>query len=162
LARCTAKSAAACARGRFRPDGYGCYRRESSRFGLILEFDRGTEKPREYAAKLATYYLYRDSGTAARDYTGFPALLVVTTSAAAETRFAYQAYLAGQRSGAAELVVFLTTTSRIEGCPDGVLGPIWRSPAEPWAAEPVRICWLPRPRAACLDQSGGWATRGGL
>jgi hypothetical protein len=138
------RSAAACARGRFRPDGYGCYCRAGSRFGFFLEFDRGTEKPREYAAKLATYYRYRDSGTAARDYTGFPTLLVVTTSAVAEARFAYQAYLAGQRSGAVELVVFLTTTSRIKECPDGVLGAIWRSPAAPWAAEPARICWLPR------------------
>jgi hypothetical protein len=43
------RSACACARGRFRPDGYGCYRRERSRFGFFLEFDRGTEKPREYA-----------------------------------------------------------------------------------------------------------------
>jgi hypothetical protein len=38
------RSAAACARGRFRPDGYGCYRRGRSRFGFFVEFDRGTEK----------------------------------------------------------------------------------------------------------------------
>jgi len=39
------RSAAACARGRFRPDGYGCYRRAGSRFGFFLEYDRGTERP---------------------------------------------------------------------------------------------------------------------
>jgi hypothetical protein len=38
-------------------------------------------------------------GTATRDYTSFPTLLVLTTSAAAEARFACQAYLAQQRIG---------------------------------------------------------------
>jgi len=38
------RSAAACARGRFRPDGYGCYRRGPWRFGFFLEYDRGTER----------------------------------------------------------------------------------------------------------------------
>jgi len=140
------RSAAACARGRFRPDGYGCYRRGRSRFGFFLEFDRGTEKPREYAAKLATYYRYRDSGAAARDFKGSPTLLVVTTSAAAEARFAYQAHLAQERRGGTPLLIFLTTTSRVERCPDGVLGHVWRSPAEPWTYEPARVCWLPQPR----------------
>jgi hypothetical protein len=138
------RCAAACARGRFRPDGYGCYRRHRSRFGFFLEFDRGTEKPGEYAAKLAAYYRYRDSAEAKREYDGFPTLLVVTTRAAAEDRFAYQAYVVQQRHCTAPLSVFLTTTSRIQACRDGVLGPIWRSPAAPWALEPARVCWLPR------------------
>src|SRR5215471_9942677 len=38
------RSAAAYTRGRFRPDGYGCYRRVGSRFGFFLDFYRGTEK----------------------------------------------------------------------------------------------------------------------
>src|SRR6266536_620433 len=147
------RSAAACARGRFRPDGYGCYRRGTSRFGFFLEFDRGTERPREYGAKLAAYYRYRDAGMAARDFNGFPTLLVVTTSAAAEARFAHQAYLAQQRRGGTPLLIFLTTTSRIEGCPDGVLGAVWRSPAEPWADEPARICWLPSPGQLALTRA---------
>ncbi len=147
------RSAAACARGRYRPDGYGCYRRGTSRFGFFLEFDRGTEKPREYGAKLAAYYRYRDAGMAARDFNGFPTLLVVTTSAAAEARFAHQAYLAQQRRGGTPLLIFLTTTSRIEGCPDGVLGAVWRSPAEPWADEPARICWLPSPGQLALTRA---------
>ena len=47
------RSAAACARMHCRPDGYGCYRRGESRFGFFVEYDRGTERGREYAAKLA-------------------------------------------------------------------------------------------------------------
>ena len=137
------RSAAACARGRFRPDGYGCYRRGPWRFGFFLEYDRGTERSGHYAAKLATYYRYRDSGAYARDYQSFPTLLVVTTSAAAEARFAYQAYLAQEHHDAAPLTIFLTTTSHIAACPDDVLGRIWRSAAAPWADEPARVCWLP-------------------
>jgi Replication-relaxation len=139
------RSAAACARARFRPDGYGCYRRGPWRFGFFLEYDRGTERSGHYAAKLATYYWYRDSGAYTRDYQSFPTLLVVTTRAAAEARFAYQAYLAQEHHDAAPLTIFLTTTSRIAACPDGTLGRIWRSAAAPWA-EPARVCWLPRLR----------------
>jgi len=138
------RSAAACARGRFRPDGYGCYRRGSSRFGFFLEFDRGTEKPREYAAKLAAYYRYRDSSQSKRDYDGFPLLLVVTTRDAAEARFAHQAYLAQQRQAAAPIVVFLTTTRRIQAHAQGILGPVWCSPGpDPWANGRTRVSWLP-------------------
>ena len=137
------RSAAACVRGRFRPDGYGCYRRGGSRFGFFLEYDRGTERPGEYAAKLAAYYRYRDSSQSMRDYNGFPVLLVVTTSDVAEARFAYQAYLAGQRRGA-PLVAFLTTTRRIQTDAEGILGPIWCAPgANPWANGRVRVRWLP-------------------
>jgi hypothetical protein len=138
------RSAAACARGRFRPDGYGCYRRGRSRFGFFLEYDRGTERPGEYAAKLAAYDRYRDSSQSTRDYDGFPVLLVVTTSDVAETRFAHQAYLARQRRAAAPLLVFLTTVRRIQAPADGVLGPIWSTPGpNPWANGRMRVCWLP-------------------
>jgi hypothetical protein len=40
--------------------------------GFFLEYDRGTEPARKYAAKFRAYYRYRDSGQAARDYDGFP------------------------------------------------------------------------------------------
>jgi Replication-relaxation len=136
-------SAAACAYGRFRPDGYGCYRRDGSLFGFFLEYDRGTERSMQYAAKLATYYRFRASGAYKRDYQSFPSLLVVTTSERAEARLARQAYLAHQRFGGTPLGIFVTTTSRIEACPEASLGRIWRSPADPWAAEPERVCWLP-------------------
>jgi hypothetical protein len=138
------RSAAACARGRFRPDGYGCYRRGPSRFGFFLEYDRGTERPVEYAAKLAAYYRYRDSGDSTREYNGFPTLLVVTTTEVAETRFAQQAYLAGQCNATAPMLVFLTTTRRIEAHADGVLGPIWCTPGpSPWPNRRARVFWLP-------------------
>jgi len=111
------RCAPACARGRFRPDGHGCYRRGPWRFGFFLEYDRGTEKAREYAAKLDTYYRYSDSGLAARDFNSFPTLLVVSTSELAEARFAHQIYLAEQRHGGMPLAVFLTTTGRIRSTP---------------------------------------------
>src|SRR5919202_449533 len=52
------RAAAACACGRCRPDGYGCYRRGPYRFGFFLEYDRGTERSGQHAAKLAAYYRY--------------------------------------------------------------------------------------------------------
>jgi hypothetical protein len=137
------RSAAACARGRFRPDGYGCYRRRVSRFGFFLEFDRGTEKSREYAAKLETYYRYRHTGTARRDYIGFPLVLVVTTSELAEDRFAHQAYLAEQRRGGTPISLFLTTTSRIQAHRDGVLGTVWRGPGRQPVHDFARVSWIP-------------------
>jgi hypothetical protein len=124
------RSAAACARGRFRPDGYGCYRRGDLRFGFFLEYDRGTERAGQYAAKLAAYYRYRDSGAFRRDYASFPALLIVTSSERAEQLLAAQASVShAQRGDPLPLVVFLTTTARIDACPEGPLGSIWRSPA---------------------------------
>jgi hypothetical protein len=139
------RCASACARGRFRPDGYGCYRRGPWRFGFFLEYDRATERPNDYAAKLAAYYRYRDSGDAARAYDGFPVLLVVSTSDIAEARFAQQAWLASRRQGSAPLAMFLTTTGRIKTHADGILGPVWRTPGQdPWAHQPTRVRWLPR------------------
>src|SRR5258708_105990 len=61
------RSAAACARGRCRPDGYGCYRRGDLRYGFFIVFDRGTERPREYAAKIYAYYTLHDSVAAGLD-----------------------------------------------------------------------------------------------
>ena len=65
-------NAAACVRGRCRPDGYGVCRLGGRDVGFFLEYDRGTERARDYAGKWAAYYAYRDSGRAARDYTSFP------------------------------------------------------------------------------------------
>jgi hypothetical protein len=56
-----------------KPDGYGCYVRDGGAHGFFLEYDRGTESGRRYAAKFRAYYRYRDSGRAERDYDGFPA-----------------------------------------------------------------------------------------
>jgi hypothetical protein len=122
----------------------GCRPSRPWQFGFFLEYDRGTEKPGQCAAKLATYYRYRDSGAYRRDYDGFPTLLVVTTSDAAEARFTHQAYLAQQRYGGMPLPMFLTTERRMQLHPEGPLGPIWRRPGPSWTAErSVRIGWLP-------------------
>jgi hypothetical protein len=65
------RSAAACERGRCKPDGYGCYVRNDVEYGFFLEYDRGTESHRKYVAKFHAYYQYRDSGQAERHYQGF-------------------------------------------------------------------------------------------
>jgi hypothetical protein len=149
------RSAAACARGRFRPDGYGCYRRGScshSTFGFFLEYDRGTERPIHYAAKLAAYYRYRDSGFSARDYQGFPSVLVVSTADVPEAQFAYQAYLAEQRYGGTPLSIFLTTERRIAAHPNGALGAVWRRPGRAWTIEDAaRQSWLPKNSSSRAD-----------
>jgi len=142
------RSAAACARGRFRPDGYGCYRRGSWQFGFFLEYDRGTERSSHYASKLASYYRYRDTGSYKRDYRTVPILLVVSTSELAEELFAYQSHLAQERYGGRPLGVFLTTVDRIQADPEGPLGPVWRGPGTALRADSLaRGRWLPgRPR----------------
>lgn len=122
------RPAAACERRRCKPDGYGCYRRGGTRYRFLLEFDRGTERANQYAVKLAAYYAYRDSGQAARDYAGFPDVLFVTTTSAAETRILAAAERAYTRFAGRPLPVFTTTTERILSTPYGILGPIWRSP----------------------------------
>jgi hypothetical protein len=137
------RSAAASARGRFRPDGYGCFCQGGWRTGFFLEYDRGTEKPGQHAAKLAAYYRFRASGAYRRDYSSFPAVLVVATSDEAESRFAYQAFLAQERHGGEPMRIFLTTTGRIAASPNGALGQIWRSGSRAWSSSAGRACWLP-------------------
>jgi len=122
-------NAAACARGRVRPDGYGLYRNEDCLYGFFLEFDRGTMGAHDYVAKLNAYADYLTSGRFARDYVGFPTVLVVAADNAAEERFARAARLAaiGRPS---QLPILLTTMSRVENPSNSLdlLGQIWRSP----------------------------------
>lgn len=138
------RGAASCERHRCRPDGYGRYRRGTLTFGFFLEFDRGTERSYEYAAKFEAYYRYRDSGAAAHDFDGFPTVLVVTTSGRAEERIAEAVRLAWNRHGSEPLFVLLTTTEHIRQHPASVLGPIWRTPAPGRLGSGVeRGYWLP-------------------
>ena len=138
------RSAAACERRHCKPDGYGCYLRDGEAHGFFLEYDRGTESTRKYAAKLSAYYRYRDSGQAARDYNGFPALLFVTTQSSAEQRIAGAAYRASFIRGTEALPVLITTVNRIAGGHEGILGPIWRTPAPIGATDSgSRQYWLP-------------------
>ena len=102
----------------------------------------GGPRVREYATKLEAYYRYRDSGSAARDYIGFPSVLVVTTRARAEEQIAYQAFLASERHSRA-LPLLLTTTRHIEVNAEGILGPIWRAPGPLGGIVLRRGYWLP-------------------
>jgi len=119
-------NAAASMRGRCRPDGYGICRLDGRDVGFFLEYDRGTENARDYAAKWAAYYAYRDSGRAAADYAGFPTILVVT--AGPEERVLRSARAAALTRPASSLPILVTTTGWIEGHPEGIVGPIWRTP----------------------------------
>jgi hypothetical protein len=138
------RSAAACERGRCKPDGYGCYVRKGLRYGFFLEYDRGTESGRKYAQKFRAYYTYRDGWDAPRQFDGFPTLLFVTTQTAAEERIADQAYRAWYLRGTEPLRVLITTTERIASDPERILGRIWRTHAADSPALDLNPrCWPP-------------------
>jgi hypothetical protein len=120
-------NAAACTRGRCRPDGYGVCRLDGRDVGFFVEYDRGTERARDYAGKWAAYYTYRDSGRAAHDYTSFPVILVVT--AGSEEPVLRSARAAAMGRPTAALPILVTTVGWIAGHPRGILGPIWRTPS---------------------------------
>jgi hypothetical protein len=131
----TWQSAAARARGALRPDGYVMVDDGQTGFGCFLEYDRGTESARDYRRKFRAYYRYRDTGRAARDYDGFPTILVITSAPGPEERIAkaLRSVFVGHDPA---LPLLLTTVGWIKGQPEGVLGPIWR---DPWSER--RRCW---------------------
>ncbi len=122
------RNAAACSRGHLRPDGYGVYRHQGRSVGFFVELDRGTMNRQDYLRKFAAYHRYHETGRFARDYQGFPTILVVTTTEAAEERIARAVRLAaiGRQ---ATLPLLLTCQWRLDdpGNPEGLLGPIWRT-----------------------------------
>jgi hypothetical protein len=137
------RSAAACERRHCKPDGYGCYRRDGRKHGFFLEYDRGTESGRKYAAKFRSYYRYRDSRQAERDFEGFPTVVFVTTRPAAEYRIAEHAYRASCARAAAPLRVLTTTTERISGAPKGLLDRVWqRHDTDPRGSGRNQLYWL--------------------
>jgi hypothetical protein len=78
-------------------------------------------------AKFAAYCRYSTSTRAARDYNGFPTILVVTAGPGAEERLA--GAIVAVKSGQDEMLpVLLTTAGLMETVGSGVFGPIWRSP----------------------------------
>jgi hypothetical protein len=129
------RNPAACAHGRVRPDGYGLLRLGRLEHGFFLEFDRGTVRPQALRAKFAAYQRYLASSRSAREYQGFPTILVVTSAAGAEERLASTVRAANV--GHPTLPVLLTTVAWIEGCRDSALGPIWRA-----AESSCRRAWL--------------------
>ena len=110
-----------------RPDGYGSYRHDGQTYGFVLEYDRGTEKPRQLRRKFASYFDYRDSGRFERDFDGFPTILVVSTTWEAECRVA-AAVRAVMRLKGSPLPILLSYDSRIQRESNGLLGPAWRLP----------------------------------
>jgi protein involved in plasmid replication-relaxation len=88
------RSAAACERRHCKPDGYGCYVRNGISHGFFLEYDRGTESARKYAAKFVPTTASARVARPRVYYVGFPTLLFVTTDPAAEHRIAEQAHRA--------------------------------------------------------------------
>lgn len=119
------RNAVACARGRVRPDGYGLVRRGGRLFGFFLEYDRGTMRHRDYGRKFGAYHRYRERGLYANDYEGFPAILMVTVTAA-EGRIA-EAAIATHVGRGIHLPILLTTRERLDREPLGILGPVWRA-----------------------------------
>jgi hypothetical protein len=127
------RNAASCSRRHLRPDGYGIYRHDGHLYGFFLEYDRGTMSARDYRQKFDAYYDYWTSGQFERDYDGFPTILIVTTDYAAEGRLAKFVCAASVGRGAL-LPALLTSEWRIlrdPSNPDGLLGPIWRTPDSP-------------------------------
>ena len=121
------RNAAACAHGRMRPDGYGLLRLGRREYGFFLEFDRATVRPAALRAKFASYHRYRVSARAAREYDGFPTILVVTRGPGAEDRIA-DAVLTVDAGEARPLTVLLTTMGFLASMEGGPFGPIWRTP----------------------------------
>jgi hypothetical protein len=164
------RGAAACERKYCKPDGYGCYVRNGVAHGFFLEYDRGTESNRTYAAKFRAYYRYRDSRQADRDYKGFPTVLFVTTQPHAEERIADAANRAWFLRGTEPLAVLITTTSLITSDRQGILGRIWRRPGQVGATpDDERQYWLTDGAPGKLLGTGrlaipparlGWSTTG--
>ena len=82
------RNASACIHGRMRPDGYGLLRLGRREYGFFLEFDRSTVPPAARRAKVTSYLRYTVSARAAREYDGFPTILVVTLRPGTEDRIA--------------------------------------------------------------------------
>ena len=108
-----------------------------------MEFERGTEKLDEYIATFEAHYRYRDSGEADRDYDGFPTVLCITTDREAEGRMSEAAFRVWYRRGGHALPILLTTSRQIREHPEGILGPIWRTPAVATDKKTERRYWLP-------------------
>jgi hypothetical protein len=109
-----------------RQHGYGVYRHRGRLHGCFLEFDCGT--------------------FSARDYDGFPTILVVTIDNTTEERIA-GAVRAASVGHAVAPPVLITCTWRIDDPRNaaGLLGPIWRKPdaefrdRRTWPSHPTKI-----------------------
>ena len=96
-------------------------------YGFFLEFDRGTVHAAALRAKFAAYHRYQAGDWAARDYDGFPTVLVVTTGPGGEQRIV-EAVRATATVLVSRLPVLLTTLGWIERDSPGPFGSIWLDP----------------------------------
>ena len=149
------RNAAACGCGRMRPDGYGLLRLGRREYGFFLEFDRGTVHPAALRAKFAAYHRYKSSARAARDYDGFPTILVVTMGPGSEQRIvdAVRAAAAGQVS---RLPVLVTTVGWLESEAAGPFARIWLE-----SEQAVRRRWPLEPAGAMghVGDARAWMRR---
>ena len=122
------RNAAACARGRMRPDGYGLLHLGRSEYGFFLEFDRATVHAAALRAKFAAYHRYVASRRAPRDYDGFPTVLVVTTGPGGEQRIVDAVRAAS--TGLVRATVGAGYNTRLASTPilGGHFGAIWLDP----------------------------------
>jgi hypothetical protein len=143
------RNAAASTHGRMRPDGYGLLQLGRREHGFLLEFDRGTIRPRALRAKFAAYQRYMSSPHARTEFEGFPAVLVVTNGPSAEKRI-IDAVSAVLPSRGLRLTLLVTTVEWLKDTSSGPFGRIWlgtdRGPRRNWpeAAQSVTALrnWL--------------------
>ena len=121
------RNAAACARGRMRPDGYGLLRLGPREYGFFVEFDRGTVHPRALRAKFAAYFRYLSTPIAVRDFHGFPITFVITSGPAGEQRIT-DAVRAVSGGAEIQFPILVTTTGWLESNPGAVWERIWLDP----------------------------------
>jgi len=110
-----------------RPDAYGIFRHRGLDYGFFLEYDRGTERARQYERKLAGYYDFAQSGRFERRFDSMPTLLFVTTSRVAERRIDTAA-CAVVRAKGWRLPTLLTYQALVDSDQKGLLGDVWREP----------------------------------
>jgi len=116
--------AAACGGPLVRPDAFLVYRRAGQRHGAFVEYDRGTERKREYRRKFRAYWEFHDTRAYRRDYDGFPTVLMVAVDKQAEDRIVK--VLIGMGFGRSNLPLLISNEQRIKDDPAGLLGYVWR------------------------------------
>ena len=126
---------------RIRPDAHVEVIRQlpASCHAAFVEYDRGTEDTEDYRRKLGAYRAHY----ARRPARAATALLFITTKPSHELLLIDAAR---RELATAGVPLLLTTTTRLAADPDGMLGPIWRTP---WSAERRR--WVPPPPPVEVD-----------
>ncbi len=124
------RNAHACRDGYLYPDGFGLYRRSGQTFGFFVEYDRGTERVRDYEEKLRAYWYYLKSRLFMRRYEVFPTILFVVSDERSEERIARVVRVMSSRHSQT-LPILLTAEQRLcdRGAQPSILGMVWREAA---------------------------------